>query len=209
MVLFGGGGTMKHQFMEKSMPSQTPHGASNVIRFPVELRAAPSMDVLREIAPDSRVVQAILDASDSDCSVDNTRFVADQAMAERIAGEVPAGPAVARRIALKALLAPLVERAIDLSRQAIRVLEEAGMARARAEKAEAEGGYWLLPLDIRARERGDAAFHLLIDAYVASEEAEGAARAVRLALQGEAWHPFDIHAEAEALFFGEGARGAR
>ena len=29
-------------------------GLTNVIRFPIELRAAPSMDVLYEIEPDSR-----------------------------------------------------------------------------------------------------------------------------------------------------------
>jgi len=35
---------------------------SNVIRFPVELRAKPSIDLLIEVAPDSREVELIAEA---------------------------------------------------------------------------------------------------------------------------------------------------
>ncbi len=37
-------------------------GLTNVIRFPIELRAAPSMDVLYEIEPDSREVSLIAES---------------------------------------------------------------------------------------------------------------------------------------------------
>ncbi len=47
----------------------------------------------------------------------------------------------------------------------------------------------------------------MVEAHLRSEEAEGAHRAVRLALRGEVWAPFDLQAEAEALFFG-GRRSA-
>ena len=40
---------------------------------------------------------------------------------------------------------------------------------------------------------------LLIEAHVRSEEAEGAARAVGLALRGEAWSPRNVAAEMEEL----------
>jgi hypothetical protein len=42
----------------------------------------------------------------------------------------------------------------------------------------------------------------LIEAHIASEEAQGAARAVSIAKRGEEWRPFNLRAEEEALFFG-------
>jgi hypothetical protein len=38
---------------------------------------------------------------------------------------------------------------------------------------------------------------------VLAEEAEGVARAVGMAKRGETWVPFNLQAEAEALFFGD------
>jgi hypothetical protein len=43
---------------------------------------------------------------------------------------------------------------------------------------------------------------LLVEAHLRSEEAEGANRAVRMAMHGETWVPFVLQAEAEALFLG-------
>jgi hypothetical protein len=40
----------------------------------------------------------------------------------------------------------------------------------------------------------------LVEAHLQSEEAEGASRAISLAKHGQAWVPFDLQAEAEALF---------
>ena len=37
-------------------------GMTNVVRFPVEFRVKPSLDLLREIAPDSREVDQVVDA---------------------------------------------------------------------------------------------------------------------------------------------------
>jgi len=45
----------------------------------------------------------------------------------------------------------------------------------------------------------------LIEAYAAAEEALGAERAIGFALRAEAWRPFNLEAEAEAVFF-ESAR---
>jgi hypothetical protein len=75
------------------------------------------------------------------------------------------------------------------------------MAAARLATARAEGGCWTLPLEHRAASLAETASRQLVDAYLAYEEAAGAARAVRLAWADEIWWPFDLHAEASALFF--------
>jgi hypothetical protein len=57
------------------------------------------------------------------------------------------------------------------------------------------------PLQDRAQELDDVAARLLVEAYVAREEAEGAARAIGMAERNEPWQPFDLDAEARALFW--------
>ena len=66
---------------------------SNVIRFPVELRAKPSIDLLIEIAPDSREVELLAEAFGFEAPDPDGRSKADRAMAEAIAKtDLPADP---------------------------------------------------------------------------------------------------------------------
>jgi hypothetical protein len=69
-------------------------------------------------------------------------------------------------------------------------------------EAQTEGGYWTEALKDIAIGKTNEAAALLIKAHIASEEAQGAARAVSMAKRGEEWTPFDLRAEAQALFFG-------
>ena len=48
-----------------------------------------------------------------------------------------------------------------------------------------------------------AAAHAFVAAARRSEEVEGAARALDVAMQGATWRPWDSHAEAEELFIGD------
>ena len=57
----------------------------NVIRFPIELRAKPSIDLLIDVAPDSREVELIAEAFGLDAPDPEGRATADRVMAERIA----------------------------------------------------------------------------------------------------------------------------
>ena len=120
---------------------------SNVIRFPVELRAMASFDLLSEIAPDSRQVELIAEAFGFDAPDPEIRSKADRAMAEAIAkAHWPADPKE-RRAALNAMLKPLVDCAVAAcaeARQAALLSDEAG---AKLAGAQMEGGYWLAPLD--------------------------------------------------------------
>ncbi len=87
---------------------------SNVIRLPVELRAKPSIDLLIEVAPDSREVELIAEAFGFEAPDPDGRSKADRAMAETIAKAVLPADSKERRAALNAMLKPLVDRAVTL-----------------------------------------------------------------------------------------------
>lgn len=176
-------------------------GMSNVVRFPVEQRAKPSLALLHEIAPDLREVSLVAEAFGLDDPSWDIRDEADREMAERIqTGELPEARE-ARNAALDGLLKPLVDRAVAACREAHKAAMRSDDAAEMFVNAQAAGGYWLAPLEDASTLRANEAAELLIEAHVAAQAATGAARAVRLAKSGEEWRPFDIAEEAETLFF--------
>jgi hypothetical protein len=177
-----------------------PHNTMNVIRFPIERRARPTLELLREIAPDSREVALVIEEISIDCDLHEVRHTADRAMAEHILNHVPREHGPARRTALQSLLEPLVTRAIEACRRSNDAIVAATAAQDAVTRAKAESGYWMAPLAARAAWRAQEAARLLVEAHVAAEEAEGAARAIDLASRGEEWRPFDVNVEAAALF---------
>jgi hypothetical protein len=176
------------------------NGTSNVVRFPIERRARPTLALLREIAPDPHEVDLVMETFGIDCWRHKVRSDADRAMAEHILNHVPREHGPARRASLQALLVSFVEWAVDVCRAARDAAATARAARERLARARMEGGYWLDPLEARAIVGTQEAVRLLVEAHLAAEEAQGAARAVGLALSGEEWRPFDVQAEAAALF---------
>jgi len=196
--LFGRTGAMRWELLP---------GSSNVYRFPVELVAKPTADLLRSVAPDVREVSLIAEAFGLEEPPMEVRNASDRAMAERIAATTCwPEDAKAKRAALEAMPKPLVERALRMCREA----REAGLrsddAAEKFVSAELEGGYWLKPLKDASDYWAMESARRLIDAYAAAEVALGAERAVGFALRGEAWRPFDVREEAEALFFGTARR---
>jgi len=182
-------------------------GTRNVVRFPVELVAKPTSDLLRSVAPDVREVSLLAESFGLDEPPMEVRNASDRAMAERIAATTSwPEDARAKRAAIEAMLKPLVERALRMCREA----REAGLrsddAAEKFVSAELEGGYWLKPLKDASDYWAMESAQRLIEAYGAAEVAFGAERAVGLAIRGEAWRPFDAQEEAEALFFGAARR---
>ena len=117
-------------------------GSSNVYRFPVELVAKPTADLLRSVAPDVREVSLVAEAFGLEEPPMEVRNASDRAMAERIAATTCwPEDAKAKRAALEAMPKPLVERALRMCREA----REAGLrsddAAERFVGAELEGGY--------------------------------------------------------------------
>src|ERR1700757_3674768 len=94
-------------------------GTGNVYRFPVELAAKPTADLLRSVAPDVREVSLVAESFGLDEPTIGIRDGADRAMTERIAATTCwPEDARARRAALEAMLKPLVERALRMCREA-------------------------------------------------------------------------------------------
>jgi hypothetical protein len=110
------------------------------------------------------------------------------------------------KAALEAMLKPLVERALRMCREAREAGSRSDDAAEKFVSAELEGGYWLKPLKDASDYWAMESARRLIDAYAAAEEALGADRAVGFAVRGEAWLPFDLREEVEALFFGTARR---
>ncbi len=178
-------------------------GTSNVVRFPVELVAKPTSDLLRSVAPDVREVSLVAEAFGLEEPPMEIRDGADRAMAERIAATTSwPEDTIARRAALEAMLKPLIECAVRMCREAREAGFRSDEAAERFVGAQLEGGYWLKPLEDASDYWAWESARRLIEAYAAAEEVLGAERAVGFAIRGEAWRPFDAREEAEALFVG-------
>ena len=175
-------------------------GLTNVIRFPVERRARPTLDLLREIAPDPREVGCAIEAFGLDDPTVGLRDAVDASTAEHILNQVPSEPGEARLSALDALLSPLLAQAITACREAHDAAVVAAEAQQQLLRAQTEGGFWLEPVEERANELTFLAVELLVDAHRSNEEAEGVARAVGFACRGETWAPIDRHGDIEDLF---------
>ncbi|CAN2536493.1 hypothetical+protein [Methylocapsa aurea] len=174
-------------------------GMTNVVRFPIERRAKPSMELVRDIAPDSREVSLVIESFGFDDDIDGIRDAADQDMADDIAQKGARLSSTQRQAELDRLLQPIVERAVSLCRDAHDASLAAVKAQRQVVEAQSEGGYWLTPLSEQASAQTFYAARLLVDAHVACQRAAGASRAIEIAKRGETWAPFDLHAEAHAL----------
>jgi hypothetical protein len=175
-------------------------GMTNVIRFPVERRARPTLDLLREIVPDSREVGCAIEAFGLNDPTVGLRDAIDASTAEHILNHVPPEPGDARRAALDALLSPLITQAVTACRNAHDAAVAAGEAQQLLLRAQTEGGFWLEPIEERSNKLTQRAVELLIEAYRSSEEAEGVSRAVEIARRGEAWAPMNRRGDVEELF---------
>ena len=163
-------------------------GLVNVIRFPVERRARPTLDLMRSLAPDAREVSAVAVVVGLDLLRIDVRAVADANAAEHIRAHLSSdAPALAG--ALDALLDPLVVAAIAVSWSARDMATATAEARQALLQARTSGEGWLAPLHRRAETLRLQAVELLVQAYACGERAEGVARAVGYARRGELWTP--------------------
>lgn len=171
-------------------------GTMNVIRFPVEDRARPTIELMRDIRPDVRALSANAEAFGFEQPVTALRLLADRETACHIEAslsqsELPSAEFVA------GLLEPLVLRAVTASRDAIKASRDTEAAQVLANAAVVNGhsdAEWL-------QQRADAAALRMVEmgliAHSFAEEAEGAARAIGLARQGVTWTPRSSAAESD------------
>lgn len=165
-------------------------GLTNVVRFPVEERVAPSMDVIHKIAPDVREVLQVgegffMELPDpghaNQVDAETARYIAEQVL--------PLAPSE-RGPALDDLLRPVVAAAIEACRRADRVGKRAVAAGERLAVTQAEGGQWFGLLEEAADSLMGQAAELLILAHQRCQEAHGVNRAVGMARRGETWTPY-------------------
>ena len=180
-------------------------GLTNVVRFPVERRARPTLELLRDIAPDVREVLSIAEAFDLDTPAHDLRDRVDLETAEHILNRIE-GTRMLSSV-LDELINPTVGRAVDACRAAHHVSVAAAEAQQVLLSAQIAGHSWLDPLRERAEALTLRTAEFLIDAHTRVEEAEGVARAVGFARRGEKWTPRRHRADEEALF-GPAARQA-
>jgi hypothetical protein len=185
--------------LELSMRYETLTLGGNVIRFPVELRAKPSIDLLLDVAPDWREVELIAEAFGLDAPDPEGRAKADRAMAERIAAMDLPVDQQERRAALKAILTPFVDRAVAACAEARQASLRSDADNEKFAKAQMEGGYWLAPLKAAADYWAVEAARLQIVAHEAAQAAHGAARAIEFAKRGETWRPSSVNEDVDAL----------
>src|SRR6516165_2377956 len=180
-------------------------GMTNVVRFPVERRARPMLELLRGIAPDVREVLNVAEAFGMERPVPDLRARAHVATAEHSANQIPAAGAERERL-LGEMLDPINAATIASSRAAHDAWLEAASAEEVLVRARQAGHFPGEALEERAAALARRAAERLLVAHMRTEEAEGVARAVGLARSGEAWQPRDVRREAEELFsFAPGA----
>jgi hypothetical protein len=180
-------------------------GMTNVVRFPLERRARPTLELLRAVTPDVREVLNVAEAFGMAMPVPDLRERVDATTAEQIANQIPAGGAE-REAMLCELFEPVVAGAIASCREAHDAWAGAAAAGETLRRARRAGYFRIDSLQERAAGLTWRASELMMIAHMRAEEAEGVARAVGLARRGEAWRPRDVRGEAEELFrFSPGA----
>lgn len=164
-------------------------GLTNVVRFPVELRMAPSMELIYEIEPDVREVLSVGEAFFLVLPDPDLREQVDAHTATYIAEHIlPLAPAE-RRPALRAMLLPIVAQAVDACRKAHQAGKRSVEAQQRLHQAQMAGSRCLEPLEQAADGLLQEAAELLILAHQRCQEAHGVNRAVSLARRDEVWTP--------------------
>jgi len=174
-------------------------GTTNVVRFPIEERGRPTLELMRMLSPDVRTLDMLAEAYGLDSSTPDFRDRCDAEAAEYILNHIDAEIGMRRSMQLQALLDPLVVTAVEAARAARRAWSAVGEGRRQLAQARREGGYWLQALEERLNEQEQRAAEATVEARLRAEEAEGVARAVHLARQGEVWTPWNVSAEMEAL----------
>jgi hypothetical protein len=178
-------------------------GTDNVIRFPVEMRARPSMRLLHQIRPDVRELFLRAEGLGFELPPLGLRDRTDQETAWHIAGHLDADGRAPPGF-LDGLLGPLLRRAVDAARKAAVAEASATAARMAAESVRASD-----LLKERALEMTEQAVRFGLEAHVLCEETIGVERAVRLARDGEPWRSRDQEAEMDILIAAELARRSK
>ncbi|MBW4025608.1 MAG: hypothetical protein HIU92_21270 [Proteobacteria bacterium] len=177
-------------------------GASNVVRFPIEERGRPTIELMRMLSPDVRTLDLLAEGYGLEFPPADFRDRVDAEAAAHIANHIDSGPGAQRSEQLRLLLDALVVAAVEAGRASRRAWGVVGEGRRQVAQARREGGSWVQALEEQLNGYELKAAKSSVEAHLRAEEAEGVARAVHLALAGETWTPRDVAAEMDALMAG-------
>jgi hypothetical protein len=171
-------------------------GTDNVVRFPVKLRERPTLDMLRELAPDLGQMPALAEALGVAPPDFRLRDRTDQETARYIAEQLPPYGHERER-----LLADLESRAITSAVAACRLAHDASVEVLALQNRldDGDGGGRGSVFHERAATMQWELGRLVLEAHARAEETEGVARAVRLAREGQPWTPPDHETELDIL----------
>ncbi len=162
-------------------------GLTNVVRFPLERRVAPSMELVAAIEPDAREVLRLGEAFFIELPEHDLRARVDAETARTIAEHVlPLAPSE-RGPALDELLRPVLARAVAACRRADQASKRASEAQEHLLELRTEHGAWSGPVQRNADGLLQEAAELLILAHRRCQEARGVDRAVGMARRDEDW----------------------
>lgn len=181
------------------MASELLPGTANVLRFPIEERGRPTLELMRILTPDVRTLDLLAEGYGLELPASDFRDRVDSEAAEYVLNHVDPTPGPRRSAQLQAMLDPLVVKAVETARAARRAWAVVGEGRRQAAYARRAGGIWVQPLEERLNENERRAAKASLEAHLRAEEAEGVARAVNLARAGEPWTPRDVAADMDAL----------
>lgn len=174
-------------------------GTSNVVRFPTEERARPTLDLMRALAPDVRILDTLAEAHGLDLPDLGFRDRVDAEAAEHILNNIEPLPGANRTAQLRALVETVVVAAVDAARASRRAWVAVDERRRRLAEGRRDGGVRIAALEARLQVQEVQAAEATIEAHLRVEEAEGIARAAQLALDGVTWTPRDVRADMDAL----------
>jgi len=177
-----------------------PEATSNVIRFPIERRRRNEAEPLYELMPDIRVVSANAEAFGFVLPDADLHDHADRVMAEYILNNVRPEPGYLRLAELDRLLGRSIAEAMELCRRASEAVVKASSAEERFESVRRDGYSSVRAVEESAISAWREATRLQLEAYEASQEALGAARAVALAKEGVPWTARMPRDEARMVF---------
>lgn len=193
------------------MATELLSGTRNVFRFPTEERARPTLELMRDLAPDLRSVDMLAAAYGLELPDAGFRDRVDEEAATHIANSIEQRPGAARTAQLRTLLDPVVAVAVDAARASRRAWGAVGEGRRQLAQGRRDAGAaWVAQLEARLQAQELQAAEATVEAHLRAEEAEGVARAVALAMSGETWAPRSTRAELDALLQAEASmRAAR
>ncbi len=175
-------------------------GLDSVVRFPIELRVAPSMEVIYEIEPDCREVFRVAESFKLELPDPDLANQVDAETAIYIAEQILPLTLSEQKAALGELLNLVVRRVVHACRFMDRVSKQSVQAELALLQAQTDGGCYHLPsLEEKANALSNQAAELLILAYARCREAHGGHRAISLAQRGETWTSYSAKETTEWL----------